>query len=624
MIYATLIILLALLPVFLLQGVSGSFFQPLVVSYALALLASMVVALIVTPALCLILLHNVPLERRESPLLRRLQRSYDAILGRIIRILSPSFLATAIIAAGVLASIGLAVLPSLGVPLLPSFKEPDVIVQWEGPPGTSDTEMIRITTRASRELRSIPGVRNVAANIGRAVLGDQVVNVDSAQLLISIDPAANYDATMGSIQNVVNGYPGFFHIVQTYLKDRTRQVLTGSSSDIVVRIYGTDLTVLRSKAEEVRQTLSQINGTADVHTELQVDQPQVDIKVDLAKAQRYGLKPGDVRRAASTFVAGIEAGSLFQDQKVFTVMVWGTPQTRSSLNSVRDLLIDTPDGGHVRLGDVADVSIAPTPNLIQHDTVSRRIDVSLNVRGRDPSAVVSDIKQRLQGIKFPLEYRAQVLGEYADRQAAQQSLLVFGLAVAIGIFLLLQAVLGSWRLASVLFFALPSALLGGVLAAFASSSSISLAALIGLFAVFGVAARNCIMQIKHYQHLERQEGEPFGPSLVLQGARERFAPILITALAAGLTLVPLVISGNTPGLEIESPMAIIILGGLVTSMVFNLFIVPPLYLGFGSAYIRPKVDEPVLSPMIPDEMTRAPHNGDSAVSSHNGDSTVSS
>ncbi len=624
MIYATLIILLALLPIFLLQGISGSFFQPLVVSYALALLASMVVALIITPALCLIFLQKAPLERRESPLLRKLQRGYDAIMERIIRTVSPAFLAAAVITAGVLASVGLAVLPSLGVPLLPSFKEPDVIVQWEGPPGTSDTEMTRITTLASRELRSIPGVRNVAANIGRAILGDQLVDVNSAQLLVSIDPAANYNATMVSIQKIVNGYPGFFHIVQTYLKDRTRQVLTGSSNDIVVRIYGIDLAVLRNKAEEVRQTIAQINGTADVHTELQVDQPQVDIEVNLAKAQRYGLKPGDVRREASVFVAGIEAGSLFQDQKVFTVVVWGTPQTRSSLTSVRNLLIDTPDGGHVRLGDVADVRIAPTPNVIQHDTVSRRIDVSLNVRGRDPSAVVSDIKQRLQGIKFPLEYRAQVLGEYEERQADQQRLLVFGLTAAIGIFLLLQAVLGSWRLASVLFFALPSTLLGGVLAAFATSSIISFASLIGLLAVFGVGARNCIMQIKHYQHLERYEGERFGPGLVLRGARERFAPILITALAAGLALVPLVISGNIPGLEIERPMAIIILGGLVTSTVFNLFIVPALYSGFGSAYVRPKVDRPELSPMIPDEMTRAPHNGDSAVSSHDGDSTGSS
>jgi CzcA family heavy metal efflux pump len=588
MIYATLIILLALLPVFFLGGVSGAFFQPLAFSYALALLASMVVALTVTPALSLILLSRVPLERGESPLLRWLQRGYQPMLGRIIRTPRPAFLATGVLAAAVMAVVGLAVLPSLGEPMLPSFKEPDIMVQWEGPPGTSYTEMTRITTLASRELQSIPGVRNVAAHIGRAELGDQVVDVNSAQLAVSVDPAADYDATVAAIRKVVNGYPGLFHNVRTYLKERTNEVLVGSSDDVVVRIFGPDLGVLRSKAEEVRQVLSQINGAADVHTELEVDQPQMDVKVDLAKAQRYGIKPGDVRRAAATLVAGIAAGSLFEDQKVFDVVVVGTPQTRQSLTSIRDLLIDTPHGGQVRLGDVADVRILPTPNLIQHETVSRRIDVSLNVRGRDVGAVVSEVQQRLQGIKFPLEYHAEVLGEYQERQAAQSRLFIFGIAAAIGIFLLLQAAFGSWRLATLVIFTLPSALIGGMLAAFVVRGGISLASLVGLLAVFGIAARNGIMLINHFQHLERHEGESFGPGLVMRGVRERLAPILMTALAAGLALVPLVITGDIPGQEIARPMVVVILGGLVTSTVLNLFIVPILYLRFGSGLANPE------------------------------------
>ena len=267
---------------------------------------------------------------------------------------------------------------------------------------------------------------------------------------------------------------------------------------------------------------------------------------------------------------------------MFDVVVRGTPETRQSLSSVRDLLLDTPNGGHVRLGDVADVSILPTQNMIHHETVSRRIDVGLNVRGRDPGAVLNDIQQRLQGIKFPLEYHSQVLGEYQDQQAALERLLVFGIAAALGVFLLLQAAFGTWRLATMIFFALPSALVGGVLAAFATSDAISFASLAGLLAVFGIAARNSIMLIKHYQHLEQHEGDPFGLELVLRGARERFAPILMTALATGLALVPLVIFGNIPGQEVAHPMAIVILGGLVTSTVLNLFIVPSLYLRFGS------------------------------------------
>jgi CzcA family heavy metal efflux pump len=611
MIYATLIILLSSLPVFFLAGVSGSFFQPLALSYALALLASMAVALTITPALCLLLLRKAPLERRESPLLRWLQHGYSALLGRIIdtpgavslastpngngqtKHSKRAFLAIGVFATSVLALAGLAVMPFLGKPLLPSFKEPDILIQWESPPGTSYPEMARITTLASRELRSIPGVRNVAANIGRAVLGDQVVDVNSAQLTVSVDPAANYDATMAAIRKVVTGYPGLRSEAQTYLKEKTRQVLTGSSSDIVVRISGPDLGILRSKANEVRQALAQIEGTSDVHTEFQVEQPQVDIQVDLAKAQRYGLKPGDVRRAASTLIAGIEAGSLFEEQKVFQVVVWGMPEMRHSLTSIRELLIDTPNGGTVRLGDVADVRIVPTPNIIQHETVSRRIDVSLNVHGRDPNAVVRDIQQRLSGITFPLEYRAQVLGEYQERLADQWRLLGLGLAAALGIFLLLQAAFASWRLAILAFFMLPSALAGGVLAAFAVGSGISLASLVGLLAVFGIAARNGIMLIKHFQHLERHEGEPFGPGLVLRGARERLAPILMTALAAGLALVPLAISGDIPGQEIAHPMAIVILGGLVTSTVLNLLILPALYLWFGSS----KVASPEPYPM---------------------------
>jgi CzcA family heavy metal efflux pump len=577
-IYAVLIDVMVLLPVFFLQGVSGAFFQPLALSYGLALLASMVVALTVTPALCLLLLRNVPLERRESPLLRWLHRSYDTVLSRVIRSPRPAFLTVCSIVL-----IGLAVLPFLGESLFPQFKERDFLMHWVSKPGTSHDEVVRITTQASRELRSIPGVRDFGSHIGRAVQGEEVSGINFAENWVSIDPNVNYDKTVAAIQDMSEGYPGLFHNVLTYLNERIDEVLVGSSDQVVVRIYGPDLEVLRSKAEEVRQTLSQIDGAADVHTEFQVDVPHIQVKVDLAKAQRYGLKPGDVRRAAATLVAGTEVSDIHRDGKVYDVMVWSTPQTRQSPNSIRNLLISTPDGGTVRLGDVADVSILPTPNLIEREYDSRRIEVGLNAGGRDLGDVVRDVKQRLSGIKFPLEYHAEVLGEYEERQASQRRLLGFGLASAIGVFLLLQAAFGSWRLAALAFFTLPSALVGGVLAAFATGGVISLGSLIGFFTVFGVAARNGIMLINHYQHLEREEGEPFGPKLVLRGARERLAPILMTALAAGLALLPLVMAGDIPGHEIEHPMAIVILGGLLTSTVLNLFIVPSLYLRFGKS-----------------------------------------
>jgi Cu/Ag efflux pump CusA len=283
------------------------------------------------------------------------------------------------------------------------------------------------------------------------------------------------------------------------------------------------------------------------------------------------------------FLAGIGVGSLFEEQKVFDVVVWAKPTARDSLSSLRELLIDTPEGGHVRLEDLAEVRIAPTPTVINREADSRRIDVLASVRGRDSGSVARDIRDRLEQVTFPLEYRAELLGEYKDRGATQQRMLILGIAAAIGIFLLLQAAFGSWRLATLTVLTLPAALVGGVLAAFAAGG-ISLGALIGFFAVFALAARNGVTLISHYQRLQ-QEGEPFGPGLVQRGARERLAPILLTALTLILALTPLLISGEIAGQEIAQPMAVVIVGGVVTTTLINLFVVPALYLRFGP---RPK------------------------------------
>jgi len=308
---------------------------------------------------------------------------------------------------------------------------------------------------------------------------------------------------------------------------------------------------------------------------------QVEVKLDAA--QRLGLKPGDVRRAAATLMSGEEVGDLFREGKAYDVNVWSTPETRSSLSSIRDLPIDTPGGGHVRLGDVADVHIAPAQSVVFRENDSRRIDVSANVRGRDLAAAMAEVNSRLQQVQFPLGYHMQVIGEYAERQSAQARLLVFAIAAAFGVFLILLESFGDLRLAVLGFLTLPSALVGGLLAAYFTGSVISLGSLVGFLTVFGIAARNKIMLINHYQHLERYEGEAFGLRLALRGAVERLSPIMMTALATGLALVPLVISGDIPGHEIEYPMAIVILGGLITSTLLNLFVVPSLYLRFGKA-----------------------------------------
>lgn len=576
--FALAIIVLAVAPVFFMEGASGAFFGPLALSYALALLASMVVALTVTPALSLLLLPSARSERGEPPLVRWLQRRSTGLFSRTIRSPRPAYL----IVSGLVIA-GLLVLPFLGQSLLPSLRDTNLLVRWISAPGTSQPAMSRITTQTGQELRGIPGVRNFGAHIGRAVTGDEIAGINSSGLWVSIDPAADYDATLAQVQATVAGYPGVSRNVLSYLDERVREALTGTGDAIVVRIFGPDLDGLRGKAAEVQQALAGIDGIVDLRTELQVDEPTVEIEPDLTKTQRYGLTPGEVRRSAATLVNGLEVGNLFEEQKVFEVVVRGTNDTRHSLTSIRELLIDTPNGGHVRLEDVADVRIVPSPNVIKREGVSRRIDVGANVQGRDIGAVTREVEARLQGIDFPLEYHPVVLGEYAERQAAQQRMLGFVIAAVIGIFLLLQAAFGSWRLATLVFLTLPTALVGGVLAAFIGDGLISLGSLIGFLAILGIAARNGILLISHYQHLEQEEGEPFGPGLVIRGTKERLVPILMTMATTGLALLPLIVAGNIPGHEIARPMAIVVLGGLVTSTLLNLFVVPALYLRFAQA-----------------------------------------
>ena len=289
-----------------------------------------------------------------------------------------------------------------------------------------------------------------------------------------------------------------------------------------------------------------------------------------------------MRRAAAYMMAGEEVGDVHTANRTFDVNVWSVAEARTSLTDIQDMLIDTPSGEKVRLMDVANVYIAPTPNAINRENLARRINVEAEVEGRDLGSVVADVETALEEIDFPLGYHPELLGEFAERQEASQRILIAGLVAMLVIFGLLRVSLGNWRLAVMSFLSLPMALVGGVLAAyFASDGVLSLGSLVGFLTILGVAARNGIMLISHYQHLEEHEGETFGPELVRRGARERVAPIMMTALTAGLALVPLIIAGNIPGHEIEHPMAIVILGGLVTSTLVNLFIVPNLYLRFG-------------------------------------------
>ncbi len=574
-VFSILIMLLVLLPVFLIQGISGAFFQPFTFAYTLAMLIAMVVALTVTPSLSMVLLANH--ERRQSPLVNWLERGYRGILAATIK--APKL---AYISAGVIVVLSLVALPFLNLSLMPTFKQTDLRIQWDAAPGTSRPEMNRIVTQVTGELQSIPGVRNIGAQVGRAITGDQITGINSGEIWVSLDPTAEYDATVIAIQEVVGGYPGLFREVENYQPDRIGQVVAGAQgNDIVVRIYGYQYDVLASKAQDVEAALSNIAGVVDLQVEhLQVE-PQVEIEVDLAAAERYQLKPGDVRRSTTTLLSGLRVGNLYEEQKVFDVVVWGEPDVRENLTDLENLLIDTPGGGHVRLGEVAEIRIAPSPINIKRDAVSRYIDVTANVEGRSYGAVVADIDSSLDGIDFPLEYHAELLGDFAQQQASQQRTLLIAAVAAIGIILLLQASFWSWHLAIAAFVTILASLTGGVLAALLGGGVISLGSLFGFLAVLAISIRYSIVFTKHLQYLEQQEGVEFGPELVLRGAGERLRPILISAFATGMAVLPLAVAGAIPGLEILHPMAIVILGGLVTTTLLNLIVLPALYLRYG-------------------------------------------
>ena len=603
-VYATLIVVLAVAPVAFIAGSVGAFLPAIALAYVLAVVTSLVVALTVTPALASILIIRRPGELTETRVAGRIKQQYATILSQIASRARTVFAVAAVVTLGALLLVGATAVPHLGRSLLPAFQERDLLISWDGTPSMSRTEMGRIMARASAELRAIPGIRNVGAHVGRAITSDQVVNTNAAEVWISIDPAANYQATLAAVQELVDGYPGLGPAVTTYSSERIGAVLAESRDDFVVRVYGHEQSILQAKAEEIRKSLAGIQGVVNPTVAAETDQPTFEIQVDLAAAERHGIKPGDVRRATTTLLSGINVGSLFENQKVFEVVVWGGSEMRHSLSSISDLMIDTPSGVPVRLADVASVRIGSTPSVIRREGVMRILDVGAQVSDRDFGAVMQDVKDRLAAIPFALEYHAEVRGVSAERQAALLRLLTVVVVVAIGIFLLLQASFGSWRLAFMTFLSLPGALVGGLLAGLAvGGGALSLGALVGLFTVLAIAARNAILLIVHLQHLQQGEGESPGLALILRGSRDRLAPILTTAVATAAAVAPFVLLGNVPGYEIVRPMAAVILGGLVTSTFMSLFIVPTAYLRSGpSAEAEPLTqpvdypDQPALSP----------------------------
>jgi Cu/Ag efflux pump CusA len=577
LLYATIIMALAVMPIFFLGGLQGAFFKDLPVSYLLAILASMAVALTVTPVLAHFLYRDGKAAIREVALVQGLERNYESALSRALKVSTPLLPVAAL--AGLSA---LMLTPLVKSALVPVFKEPVIRVDWEAAPGTSHPEMRRIMTRAGDELRGVSGVRNVSAHLGRAITGDQVVNIDSGQFWIGIDQKADYAKTLAAVQETISSYPGLTGKVQTYLSDKVAEVLHPGEEPIVVRVEGLQRATLRAEAEKVRQILAGVKELCNLTIDQEVYEPHIEVKVDIATAGKVGLKPGDVRRAAATAFAGLEVGNLYEQQKVFEVVVWSTPAARHSISDVRDLLIDTPDGNHVRLGDVAEVKVVATPKVINREGVTRHVDIRAHVRSGDIAAARREVQDRLQKIEFPLEYHALLLGDYAERQSMWQRTLLLALASLIGTYFLLQACFQSWRLAAAVLAALAAALAGGAFAVLAGGSQLMLGSLFGFLAVLAIAVRNSVLLVSRYQDLQRERGKPLAVDEIVRVARERSVPVIMTALATLAVFLPFLFMGDIAGLEMLYPMAAVIVGGLVTSTIVTLFIVPALFLRYGS------------------------------------------
>jgi Cu/Ag efflux pump CusA len=507
---------------------------------------------------------------REGSFARQVKRLFDRRLAPMIT--RPR---AAWAVAGVLALAALAVVPQVGGrSLLPTLQDRNLLLQLQTIPGTSLPEMNRIVAAAGNEVRALPGVASVGAHAGRAVASDQLVNVNSAEMWVTLDGAADYGRTTAAIQALMHGYPGVRSSLGTYPADRVAEVASGQNDDLVVRVYGADLATLQHKAQQIRAMLSGVSGVARPVVKPIPLQPTADIQVNLAAAQRYGLRPGDVRRETTTLTSGLIVGNLYEQSKIFDVVVWGAQRTRSDLTQLGNLLIDTPSGGQVPLKDVATVKVHAEPAAITHDDVLRDVEVAAKVTG-DPSSVAAAVRSRIAAMPMPYEYHAEVSGNATVKQADLLRTLAYGGVVLVGIFLLIQAAVASWRRAALLLLSLPLSVVGGVLLAPLAGGIWSTGSLAGLLAVFALAIRSAIMLGRRISD-EEQAGGLAGSAAVLMVSRERAVPLLQTVLLTAAVLLPAAVLGSRAGLELLHPLAVTVLGGLVSLLVVQGYVLPAL------------------------------------------------
>ncbi|MBI3050105.1 MAG: efflux RND transporter permease subunit [Acidobacteria bacterium] len=581
-VFATVIIVLVFLPIFGLSGVEGRLMTPLAFAYVAALLASLAVAIVVTPALCYTFLPRAAAitHGREGWLARALKARFARDLPRALG--RPGLVAGV---SAVLFAAAVFAMTRFGTAFLPEFYEGSLTISVNTLPGTSLETSDEIGRRVERILLAQPEVVATARRTGRAEFDEHVQGVEAAEIDVGLREGERARAELlAALRQGFAGLPGTNVSIGQPISHRIDHMLSGTRANIAVKIVGDDLLTLRRLGERVREAMSGIPGVADLTLEPQTNIPFVRFIVNRAAIARYGLKVRDVAEAIETSLAGMTAGRVFDRGTAFDLVVKLDPSVAVEFERIADLPVHTPAGEAVPLRLLADVRRETGANMILRENVQRRIVVSCNVAGRDLGSVVEDIRAAVAAqVPMPDGYRVEYGGQFESQQSATERLLVLGGAVVAGLFMILVGAFGRARDALLVMLNLPLALIGGVAGVFLAGGVLSVASIIGFITLFGIATRNGIMLVTHIHHLMEEEGVASFPEAVERGAHERLIPILMTAMAAGLALVPLALGGGEAGSEIQTPMAIVILCGLTTSTLLNMIVVPTLYLKYGRA-----------------------------------------
>lgn len=575
--YASLAVALVFVPVLTMSGLAGRLFAPLGIAFILATLASLLVALTVTPAMCLALLRGR--EFREPPLAHWLQARYGALLQGLFRRPRPTILGVVLLAAA-----GIAAIPFFSGSFLPELKEGHFIVHMSAVPGTSLAESMQIGRRVTAELLKIPAVRSVAQRTGRAETADDILGTQDSEFEVDLKPLSGNQADLAQaqIRRALSRFVGADFSVNTFLTERVEETLSGYSAAVVINIFGNELDLLDKKAREVARVLGTLSGIVDLRVQSPPGTPQLTVRLKKERLDYWGFDPVQVLDAVRTAYEGDIVGQVYEGNRVFDVSVILDPRERRTIADVGALPLRNPAGMYVRLRELADVRETSGRYVVLHQGARRVQTVTCNVTGRSVSSFTDEAKRKIAaGVVLPAGNYLEFTGTAAAQTRSTRELVMHSLLAGTGILLLLSIVIGSGRGLLLTLANLPFALVGGVLAVFGSGGMVSLGSMIGFVTLFGITLRNSIMMVSHYEHLVTAEGMTWGPEAAERGARERLAPILMTALVTALGLLPLAIGSEAPGREIEGPMALVILGGLVTSTALNLLVLPILALKYG-------------------------------------------